>query len=151
MRQPRRATKIHLRIEGAIDKHRFQGDLGESLGSKVVLVHEDDWDQMKRLKSNSALYRAGLIKLVTPTEKDYKAHGVTMDTRAVWASSLVENAFAARYYVYCGVATAINHEANSEGTFGFAGRAFNKFRTTMKSEQLYDTVKAAAREKRKTT
>jgi hypothetical protein len=74
-----------------------------------------------------------------------------MDTRAFWAKNFVENAFVARYYVYCGVATAINHEANSEGTFSFAGRAFNKFRTTMKSEQLCDTVVAAAGEKRKTT
>jgi hypothetical protein len=108
-------------------------------------------DQMKRLKSNSALYRPGLINRVTPTAAGYKAHGVTMDTRAFWTNSLVENAFAARHYLYCGVATAINHEANSEGTFSFAGRAFNKFRTTMKSEQLCDTVVAAAGEKLKTT
>jgi len=86
-----------------------------------------------------------------PTAAGYKAHGVTMDMRAFWANSLVENAFAARHYVYCGVATAIDHETNSEGTFSFAGRAFNKFRTTMKSEQLCDTVVAAAGEKRKTT
>jgi hypothetical protein len=36
--------KYVLRIESANDKHRFQGDLGESLGSKVVLVHENDRD-----------------------------------------------------------------------------------------------------------
>jgi hypothetical protein len=74
-----------------------------------------------------------------------------MDTRAFWANSLVENAFASRHYVYCGVATAINQEANSEGAFSFAGRAFNKFRATMKSEQLCDTVVVAAGEKRMTT
>jgi hypothetical protein len=106
-----------------------------------LYVEGANWDQMKRLKSNSALYRAGLINRVTPTAGGYKAHGVTMDMRAFWANSLVENAFAARHYVYCGVATAIS----------FAGRAFNKFRTTMKSEQLCDTVVAAAGEKRKTT
>jgi histone H3/H4 len=74
-----------------------------------------------------------------------------MDTRAFLANSMMENAFAARRNVYCGAAAAINHEANSEGNFSFAGRAFNKFRTAMKSEQLYDTVVAAAGEKRKTT
>jgi hypothetical protein len=66
-----------------------------------------------------------------------------MFTRAYWANSFVENAFAARHYVYCGVATAINHEANSEGTFSFAGRAFIKYFTTMKSEKLCDKVVAA--------
>jgi hypothetical protein len=76
---------------------------------------------------------------------------VTIDTRAFWARSLVENAFAARHYVYCGVATAIKHEANSEDTFSFVGRTFNKYRTFTKSEQLCDTVVAASGEKLKTT
>jgi hypothetical protein len=37
-----RHKKHVLRIESANEKHRFQGDLGGSLGFKVVLVHEDD-------------------------------------------------------------------------------------------------------------
>jgi hypothetical protein len=32
-----------------------------------LYVEGANWDQMKRLKSNSALYRAGLINRVTPT------------------------------------------------------------------------------------
>ena len=39
-----RHKKYVLRIERVNEKHRFQGDLGESLGFKVVLVHEDDWN-----------------------------------------------------------------------------------------------------------
>jgi hypothetical protein len=117
----------------------------------LLYVEGANWDQIKRLKSNSALYRAGLINRVTSTVAGYKAHGVTMDTRAFWANSLVEDAFAARHNVYCGVATAINHEANSEGTFSFAGRALTSSAPPMKSEQLCDTVVAAAGGKRKTT
>ena len=45
----------------------------------------------------------------------------------------------------------VNHEANSENTFSFAGRAFSKFRTKLASEQLSDTVVAVAGEKRKAT
>jgi hypothetical protein len=86
---------------------------------------------------------------MTPTAEGYKAHGVKIDTRAFWANSLAENVFVARHYVYCWVAAASNHEADSEGTCSFAGSAFNKFHTTMKSEQLCDTV--AAGEKHKTT
>ena len=37
-----RHKKYVLRIERFNEKHRFQGDLGESLGFKVVFVHEGD-------------------------------------------------------------------------------------------------------------
>jgi hypothetical protein len=63
----------------------------------------------------------------------------------------VQRAFPARHRVYLSVASAVNHEANSENTFSFAGRAFSKFRTKLASEQLSDTVVAVAGEKRKAT
>jgi len=116
-----------------------------------LFVEGVNWAQMKKMKKKSALYMKGMINRVTRTPTGYNAHGVKMDTRAFWADRSVQAAFPAGHYVYCGVATAINHEANSEGTFSFAGRAFNKFRTTIKSEQLCDTVVAAAGEKRKAT
>ena len=50
-----------------------------------------------------------------------------------WADREVQRAFAARHRVYLNVASAVNHEASSENTFSFAGRAFNKFRTKLAS------------------
>ena len=119
--------------------------------TRPLFVEGVNWAQMKVLKKKSHLYVKGMTNRVTGTPKGYVTQGMKMDTRVFWADSSVQVAFRARHYVYCGIATAINHEANSEGTFSFAGRAFNKFRTTMKSEQLCDKVVAAAGEKRKAT
>ena len=73
------------------------------------------------------------------------------DAMVFWADREVKRAFAARHRVYLNVASAVNHEANSENTFSFAGRAFNKFRTKLASKQLCDTVVTASGEKRKAT
>lgn len=116
-----------------------------------LFVEGVKWAQMKRLKAKSALYTKGVVIRVKPGAEGYVAHGRSVDVRIFWANKDVQAAFPARHRAFCGVAAAINHEANSEGTFSFAGRAFNKFRTNMKSEQFCDTVVATSGEKRKAT
>ena len=53
--------------------------------------------------------------------------------------------------MYKRTGSAINHEATSENTFSFAGRAFDKQRTKLASQQLCDTVVATVGEKREAT
>lgn len=116
-----------------------------------LFVEGVNWDEMKRKRMKSALYAKGVITRVTSGAQEYVTHGRTMDVRTFWANKDVQSAFPARHRVFCGVAAAINHESNSEGTFSFAGRAYNKHRTTLKPEQFCDTVVAASGEKRKAT
>ena len=65
MRQPRRATKNTSLGSRALTRSiHFQGDLGESLGFKVVLVHEDDWNGTAHLHQEEGSHFWHVLKAV---------------------------------------------------------------------------------------
>lgn len=107
------------------------------------------WAEVKKAKKKSHLYMRGVVRRVGGTKAAPVAFQAEADAMFFWADREVQRAYPARHRVYLSVASAVNHEANSENTFSFAGRAFSKFRTKLASEQLCDTVVAVAGEKRK--
>jgi len=109
------------------------------------------WTEMKRTKRKSHLWPRGIVRRVGGTKAAPVVLPAEADAQVFWADSEAQAAFGARHRVYIGVAAAVNHEANSENTFSFAGRAFSKFRTELASGQQCDTVVAVAGEKREAT
>ena len=66
-----------------------------------------------------------------------------------WANPIIRRKYRLRARVFLGVFAAVAHEATSESTFSYSGRAFNNKRTSMDPQQLCDSVVCVSGEKRR--